>query len=313
MAKSRVRTTRPSDPAVSRFVRWRWPVLGLLLALAALAVMVGLVRTNRAGGLALATLKTSDFHALAFSPSDPNVVFFGHHNGIQRSDDGGRTWSVLVDRRGFDAMNVAVSRANPRQIYLAGHDIFQVSTDGGSTWRPVAHDLPGTDLHGFALDPDDANRLTALVAGQGAFGSVDGGRTWQRLPGQLPGDVMALASAGGTPETLYAGSLRGGVFRSADGGRSWSVVTGGPGPDAAMALAVDPAAPQTVYAGGAGGVYRTTNGGASWAKVPFPGSGVVALAVSPAQPGRVLAVGVQGVTGLVYRSDDGGQGWDPAR
>ncbi len=84
---------------------------------------------------AIGVLQTADFHALAFSPSDPNVVFFGHHNGLMRS--------------------------------------------------------------------------------------TDGGRTWQPLAGQLPGDVMAIASAGGEPETLHAAGMRAGLPRSADGGGTW--------------------------------------------------------------------------------------------
>jgi len=88
-------------------------------------VVVGIVFFSRAGRDSAAhvgVLETSDFHALAFSPENPNVVFFGHHNGIMRSDDGGRTWVALVDRPNFDAMGIAVSHVNAQQIYIAGHN-----------------------------------------------------------------------------------------------------------------------------------------------------------------------------------------------
>src|SRR5438094_10148380 len=98
----------------------RWLVLGGLLVLVALIAGALALRAGRERGGALATLTTGDFHALAFSPTDPDVIFFGHHNGILRSADGGRTWRPLVERRNFDAMGLAVSRANPRQVYLAG-------------------------------------------------------------------------------------------------------------------------------------------------------------------------------------------------
>ena len=283
-------------------------ILGILLVGAVLAALL-VVRAGRGAGQALATLETGDFHALAFSPTDPDVAFFGHHNGVLRTGDGGTTWTPLVDRRGFDAMNLVVSRADPRLLYLAGHDVFQTSTDGGVTWRPVAHNLPGTDIHGFAMDPDDAARLSALVVGHGAFTSGDGGRTWQPLVGQLPGDVMALASAGGSPETLYAASMSADVLRSTDGGRSWAPAANGLDGRGVMALVVDPADHRTVYAGGAGGLYTSADGGTSWTRSPFPGDNVAALAVSPARPGRVLAIAVQGRQGRVYRSDDGGQSW----
>jgi len=282
---------------------------GFLLVLVALAV-VGIVwRMGAQRGGAGGVLATSDFHALAFSPTDPNTVFFGHHNGIMRSTDGGRTWAALVDRPNFDAMGLAVSRANPRQIFLAGHNIFQVSMDGGASWQPVAHNLPGTDIHGFAMSPDDPNRLFAMVAGQGVFQSTDGGRTWQPLGGQLPKDVMALAIGGGTPALLYAGSMSAGVLRSSDAGQSWAPAMQGMGAGGVYTLAVSPAAPQTVYAAGDGGLFKSTDGGNTWSKLAFPGANVVTLAISPAQPNLVLAISVQGQQGFVYRSEDGGQSW----
>jgi len=283
--------------------------VGFILALVAVVAVVFSLRGARQIGGAIATLQTADFHALAFSPDNPNEVFFGHHNGIMRSDDGGRTWTPLVERQNFDAMGLAVSRANGRQVYLAGHNVFQVSADGGASWQPVDHNLPGTDIHGFTMSPDDPNRLFAFVVGSGVFQSGDGGRTWQALAGQAPGDIMGLAAAGGTPETLYAGSMRFGVLRSTDGGQSWKPAMQSGNAASLFALAVDPTAHQTVYAGGEGGLYKSTDSGTSWSKLPFPADNVVALAISPAQPNVVLAISVQGQQGLVYRSEDGGQSW----
>lgn len=313
--------SRPPSPGQRRAERRRgaapqglprhWLILGLLLAIAALIVAILSLRTgpgsNRGG--ALAVLETTDFHALAFTPTDPNVVFFGHHNGIMRSDDGGRTWHKLVERPNFDAMNLAVSHANPQQVYLAGHDIFQISSDGGASWRPVAHNLPATDIHGFTMSPDDANRLYAFVVGHGGFRSDDGGHTWHKLEGELPGDVMALAAASGSPETLYAGSMRSGVLKSTDGGRSWAPAVNGLDSRNVMTLAVDPSAPQTVYAGLGSGLYKSTDGGTTWSKLPFPGDNAIAVAVSRTSPNVVLAISVKNGKGFVYRSDDGGATW----
>jgi photosystem II stability/assembly factor-like uncharacterized protein len=304
-ARTRGRTTGSGRIGISRLVL----IIGFLLVLVAIvAIGISLRRGGSETGGAIATLRTGDFHALAFSHSNPNTVFFGHHNGIMRSDDGGRTWTSLVDRRNFDAMSLAVSRANGEPIYLAGHDVFQISTDGGKTWQPVEHNLPGTDIHGFTMSPDDSNRLYALVAGQGGFQSNDGGRTWQQL-GSLPGDVMALAVAGGGSETIYAGSMSAGVLRSADGGRSWAPATNGLGARGVYALAIDPSARQTIYAGSDGGLYKSADGGATWSKLPFPGDNIVALTISSAQPNVILAITVRDRQGLVYRSEDGGQSW----
>ena len=69
-------------------------------------------------------------------------MFFGHHNGVMRSDDGGRTWKPLVDRRGFDAMQLATAgQANARRLYLAG--VGRRDRPGGPPARP------GDDGRGF--------------------------------------------------------------------------------------------------------------------------------------------------------------------
>jgi len=293
-------------------------VAGGLLVLVGLAVAAWtLMRTGSApqeNGV-ISTLQTLDQHALLFSPTDPNVVFFGHHNGLMRSDDGGRTWKPLVDRRAFDAMQLATGgRSNPGRVYLAGHDVFQVSDDGGSSWRPVEHNLPGTDIHQFTLDPDNPDRLTAVVVGFGAFRSADAGRTWTKLPAQPPGDVTALASAGGEPEVLYVGTANSGLLRSVDSGTSWNAASGQVGSDsgfrAVLALAVEGSDRQTVYAGTDSGLAKSTDGGAHWAALSYPGDNAVAVAVSPANPRVVLAVATSPRhQGLVYRSEDGGQSW----
>ena len=297
--------------------RTPWLISGLVGLFGLIALGWFLLRpgTGAQGDGAIATLQTLDQHALLFSPTDANVVFFGHHNGVMRSDDGGRTWRPLVDRRGFDAMQLAsAGPGNPRRIYLAGHDVFQASDDGGATWRPVEHNLPGTDIHQFALNPNDASRLTAVVVGFGAFRSGDGGRTWTRLASQPPDDVTALASAGGSPETLYVGTARSGVLRSSDEGQSWTSVSGAASSDATfrsvLALAVDPSDRRVLYAGTENGLAKSTDGGSNWIALPYPGDNALAVAVNPTQPNVVLAVAsTPRHQGLVYRSDDAGQSW----
>ena len=55
-------------------------------------VIAGLIaRTRRGDAQAIGVFEAGDFHTLALSANDPNLVFFGHHNGITRSTDGGRT------------------------------------------------------------------------------------------------------------------------------------------------------------------------------------------------------------------------------
>lgn len=288
-------------------------MLGVLALLAGSLFMTGRRDNASAGGGSIGILKASDYHSLTFSPGNPNVLFFGHHDGIMGSSDGGRTWRTVVEKRNFDAMNIAFNRNNPSQLFIAGHDVFQTSTDGGATWQPVVNNLPGTDLHAFTMSSTDPNRLYVFSVDNGVFQSTDGGHTWQPVGGgKLPSDITALASlrtgAGGNPETLFVGSMSGGLLRSTDGGKTWASSTNGLGSQGVRALAVDPTSPKVIYAGAADGLYRSTDSGASWSKLAFPGADVVAIA---AQPNIVEVIGIKDRDGLVYRSEDGGATWVP--
>jgi photosystem II stability/assembly factor-like uncharacterized protein len=265
-------------------------------------------RTNSTG--AISKLETTDFHALAFSPDNPDLVFFGHHNGVMRSDDGGRKWHPLVERRNFDAMSLGVPGASPSRLFIAGHDVFQRSTDGGVSWQPVTHNLPGTDIHAFSISPDDANHLFAFIVGYGTYQSFDGGQTWTRLSDGLPPDVTSILAMGGTPETILVGSGGAGVTRSEDGGQSWARSNAGLSTPGVLALASDPSSRQKVYAGGPAGLYRSDDRGLNWTKLPFPAANVAAVAVSPARPDLVMAISASLREGQVYRSRDGGVTWD---
>ncbi|MBI5029261.1 MAG: hypothetical protein HZB51_01945 [Chloroflexi bacterium] len=46
--------------------------------------------------VSISALNTTDYHTLAFDPRDPNIVYFGHHNGVMKNIDGGVTWLPML-------------------------------------------------------------------------------------------------------------------------------------------------------------------------------------------------------------------------
>jgi photosystem II stability/assembly factor-like uncharacterized protein len=240
----------------------------------------------------ISTVQGQDYHSLAVSPTDPARLWFGSHSGIQESTDGGKTWQPLPGVEG-DAMSLARPAADPNVVYMAGHDIFKRSLDGGKTWQDVRTDLPGTDLHGFAANPANAQHLFALVVGHGLYESLDGGARWQPLPAQAPGASGALAVAGGSPPTLYVMSSLG-LMRSTDGGKSWHRKdTGLPGGRANALLAVSNQARQW-YAATSDGLYYSSDEGTTWRRVALGSQELVALSASQSEPLRVYALSAQG-------------------
>ncbi|HEV2122452.1 MAG TPA: hypothetical protein VGW38_06730 [Chloroflexota bacterium] len=301
--------TRTSTPGGRRFdwSRWASPITIAVL------VLVGLITwsvtwstegdTNTAGSVQPVTILDSpDFHSLLVDPQDSEHVLFGSHEGIQESRDGGVTWED-GELRNADAMQLSASPKAPETLYATGHDVFQVSRDGGQTWRPVTHDLPGTDIHGFAQNPEDPQRLFAFVTGEGVFTSADGGTSWDLLPAQPPGGGMhVVLGAGGN--SLYAATGTG-LMVSRDAGQSWEALPSQPGGQI-ISLAVRASDPQTLYAGTPSGLAKSMNGGESWTSLGPEGVPILAIAVTPGDPNRIFLLSDEGA---VYRSVDGGATW----
>lgn len=245
---------------------------------------------------AWARLGTADVHALAFDPTDPQRLLFGHHGGLLASSDGGRSWKP-TELSGADAMNIG--QLDGERWQIAGHDVYLESTDGGATWTPVPNDLPGLDLHAFAIDPADADRAWVFAVGQGLFRTQDAGRHWELLD---PNNWGALTTYRRDGATVLGAIGPEGLVRSRDGGVTWEPMAYPGAPLAALAAAPDGSA---LYAATSAGIRRSTDQGATWSDTGFGGQ-ALALAVSPTDPLRLAAVDVDT---LFYASSDGGATW----
>lgn len=271
-----------------------------LLALAVGVLVVLRPSADSSSPAAWAHLGTQDVHSLAFAGTDTSTVLFGHHGGVLRSTDGGRTWAPLPLRQ--DAMGMAA--ALDGSVVIAGHDVLQASYDGGATWAPVDADLPSLDIHSFTRSLTDPSRMWAYLAEGGIYWSVDGGREWSKM---YDGHIVNLTAIDddGNDALLGIESFRG-LIRSDDGGATW------------VAVGTPPAAPVTSLAasldggvlvlGGTEGVYRSDDGGATWRPI-LQTKPVLALAI--AGDGSTVAA-VDRDTNF-YRSDDGGGTWLPPR
>jgi photosystem II stability/assembly factor-like uncharacterized protein len=243
-----------------------------------------------------ARLGTADVHSLAFAPGASDRLFFGHHNGILASRDGGRTWAALP----VDADAMGMRPAADGSIVIAGHEVLVASPDGGTTWAPLRADLPSLDIHAFARDPVDSRRMWSYLAEGGVYESADGGTHWTKVyDGHIP---FMTATVDDGAVTLLGIDPFQGLVKSTDGGRTWATVSR---PDAfpTFALAATPDA-RIITLGVADGLLRSEDGGTTWTKVALPSS---AFAIALSDDGRTIAVVTRSTE--FYRSDDGGRSW----
>ncbi len=209
---------------------------------------------------------TGSIGAIAVAPSDPNTIYVGSGEGLQRPDlstgdgvykstDGGATWRHLGLADGQQIAQIIVDPADANRLFVAviGHPyganaergIFR-STDGGTTWQKVLYKDANTGGMDLAFDPVNAQTVFAVL--------------WAAR--QAPWEI-------GSSWTISADN---GLYKSTDGGATWRQITTGL-PSSAdglgrIGIAVAPGASARMYAVlGAtkgGGVYRSDDGGESW-------------------------------------------------
>jgi len=210
---------------------------------------------------------TGSIGTIAIAPSDPNIIYVGSGEGMQRPDlstgdgvykstDAGKTWVNLGLKGGQQIPQIIVDPNNPNRLFVAvlGHPygpnsergLFR-SLDGGRTFAKVLYRDENTGAVDVAFDPADANVVYAVLwesrqgpwengvwngPGSGLFKSIDGGTTWRPLTQGLPSFAEGLGRMGIT-------------VAPTDRSRLFAVVDAGP----------------------RAGIYRSDDAGETWSRV----------------------------------------------
>jgi photosystem II stability/assembly factor-like uncharacterized protein len=251
---------------------------------------------------------TQSIGAIAVAPSDPNVIYVGSGEGLQRPDlsvgdglykstDAGKTWQHLGLRDARQIGAVLVDPKDPHRVFVAalGHPygpndergVFR-STDGGRTLQKVLYKDENTGAIDLAFDPANAQTVYAVL--------------WAARQG--PWEY----------NNAYAGATSG-LFKSTDGGTTWQPLTRGL-PAAAdglsrIGIGIAPTDPRRIYAwvtAATSGLYRSDDAGASWRlmntepRVWGRGDDFANVRVDPSNPDVLYAANTS-----TYRSTDGGR------
>lgn len=266
-------------------------------------------------------LNCGDF---AWDSTAPNVVWT-EDGPMQRSDDGGLTWTAVRSPFPYN-WGFVVPPGASSSLITAGHDahvgLVARTSDGGATW--TVSRMEG-QLTSVAVDPANTQHVFAGAIEGGIRKSVDGGQTFRSAnEGLTAQPAIAVAADPRDAGTVYAALGAAGTYRSADAGQSWTPIHAGmrsakSDPLAAVSaelLTVDAAG--TVFAGGsldwAWGITRSGDGGMTWSEpVRLQSVYPTALVAHPTVPDVILAGTVNieagASRGSVYRTSDGGATW----
>lgn len=211
-------------------------------------------------------------------------------------------------------------------------------------WRCIGPFRGGRTVAGAGVR-DQPNVFFIGVNNGGVWKTTDAGRTWIPIfDGQPTGSIGALAIAPSNSDILYVGSGEGlrrpdlstgdGIYKSLDGGHTWKHLGLRDGQQITNIL-VDSHNPNRVFAAVLGhpygpnperGVFRSLDGGETWKKVLYKDddTGATDLAFDPAdeqilytdlwssrRPPWTTGGPLEGHTGGLFKSTDGGDTWKP--
>ena len=174
---------------------------------------------------------TGSIGDVAVAPSNPNTIYVGSGEGLQRPDlsvgdgmykstDAGKTWTHLGLQDIQQIGGLAIDPKNENKVFVAalGHPygpneergVYR-TTDGGETWKKVLYIDENTGAIQVTVDPNNSNIVFAdMWAGRqgpwengawngkesGLYKSTDGGNTWKKLTNGLPTTEQGLGRIG---------------------------------------------------------------------------------------------------------------------
>ncbi len=190
--------------------------------------------------------------SLVTHPDDPEIVYAGTYNGMNRSSDFGEHWamwdegmppeqwvfSIAFDPRDADVMYACSKNGENEGTGREGfRGTVMKSTNGGESWFEITTGLDTeNEFYTIIVDPAEPDTLYLASRHDGVHISTDAGGSWipwnEGLGGLDPAtngnnvtDTMALSADG---STLYLGTHGAGVFRRVLRGQETPPTTGTP-------------------------------------------------------------------------------------
>lgn len=163
-----------------------------------------------------------DFHQMDVSKADPKVIY-GVYGDVQRSADGGKTWSKIGPAP-EGLIGLAASSKDANTLFAATQRGLFKSTDAGKTWQ-IAHIIARPATMVYATRTGD---VYAYMVGSGLLRAKDESPNWEIVsPGPGADVILHFAADPKDGKRLYAVTYNPqsgaqSVVTSGDGGASWT-------------------------------------------------------------------------------------------
>ncbi len=219
----------------------------------------------------------ADHHALAFAPSNSNILYNGNDGGVYKSTDKGETWTSENNNLAITQFYYGAVSPTGTNYYGGTQDNGTISSNGSANWQAII----GGDGGVTEVDYDSPNIIYGEYVNFAFFKSTNGGVSFSKKMNGIPtgsGEydgtkdrtlfITPYTIDPNNPSTLVAGTYR--VWRTTDGAGKWNTISGditNGGSDKISAVTIAKGNSNVIYIGCASGIIQvTTNGGSTWTK-----------------------------------------------
>ncbi len=163
-----------------------------------------------------------DFHSMTVSPVNSDIIY-GFHNGeIQKSSDGGESWSML-NKQPKGIISLTADLESEETVYATTEQGIWVSKNGGGTWEILSEMLSDATVIVLAQNPDDTNQMLSFSDTLGLTASNDGGKTWTSIA-NIPAVFYFISFSPSVSGLVYAIDSANQVYKSMDTGITWQKI-----------------------------------------------------------------------------------------
>lgn len=166
-----------------------------------------------------------DFHAMAISYANPNIIYGWYHNALQRSLDGGYNWERLTTNLPASVMGLETHSTNENVVFANALEGLFRSNDKGVTWELKQDQLKDSIVIAFVNNPTNADNALAFSKKMGLTKTVDNGDNWITINEKFNGEmVLFLAYDPTNTSRVYALTKNNVIFKSENEGDTWNKI-----------------------------------------------------------------------------------------